>query len=95
MAKQRVHKNENKGFEGGRYARTEEELYKKVSCSSTSARPNPEGRVRRASSGWTQREGEAPTEADGSYRLRVGPRRLGQRGVQHLAWCSELIAGRR
>ena len=30
MAKQRVHKNENKGFEGGRYARTEEELYKKA-----------------------------------------------------------------
>jgi hypothetical protein len=30
MAKQRVHKNENKGFEGGQYARTEVELYKKA-----------------------------------------------------------------
>jgi hypothetical protein len=30
MAKQRIHKNENKGFEGGRYACTEEELYKKA-----------------------------------------------------------------
>jgi hypothetical protein len=26
----KIHKNENKGFEGGRYARTEEELYKKA-----------------------------------------------------------------
>jgi hypothetical protein len=30
MAKQRVHKNENKGFGGGRYAHTEQELYKKA-----------------------------------------------------------------
>jgi hypothetical protein len=33
MAKQIIHKihnNEIKGFEGGRYARTEEELYKKA-----------------------------------------------------------------
>ena len=30
MAKQKVHKNTNKDFEGGRYARTEEELYKKA-----------------------------------------------------------------
>jgi hypothetical protein len=30
MAKQRVHKNENKGFGGGRYARTEVELYRKA-----------------------------------------------------------------
>jgi hypothetical protein len=30
MEKQIIHKNENKGFEGGRYARTEEELYKKA-----------------------------------------------------------------
>jgi len=30
MAKQRVHKNENEGLEGSRYARTEEELFKKA-----------------------------------------------------------------
>jgi hypothetical protein len=30
MAKQRVHKNENKGLGGDRYARTEQELYKKA-----------------------------------------------------------------
>lgn len=26
----KIHKNENRRFEGGRYARTEEELYKKA-----------------------------------------------------------------
>jgi hypothetical protein len=30
MAKQKVHKNAIKDFEGGRYARTEEELHKKA-----------------------------------------------------------------
>ena len=30
MAKQKVHKNADKDFEGGQYARTEEELYKKA-----------------------------------------------------------------
>jgi hypothetical protein len=30
MAKQSVHNNKNKGFEGGQYARTEQELYKKA-----------------------------------------------------------------
>ena len=30
MAKQKVHKDGIKDFEGGRYARTEEELYKKA-----------------------------------------------------------------
>jgi hypothetical protein len=30
MAKQKIQKNANKDFEGGRYARTEDELYKKA-----------------------------------------------------------------
>jgi hypothetical protein len=30
MAKQRVHKNENKSSEGAQYARTEQELYRKA-----------------------------------------------------------------
>ncbi len=30
MTKQRVQKNKNEGFEGGRYARTERELHKKA-----------------------------------------------------------------
>jgi hypothetical protein len=30
MAKQKAHKNANRDFEGGRYARTEEELHKKA-----------------------------------------------------------------
>ena len=30
MAKQQLHKNADKDFEGGRYARTEEELHKKA-----------------------------------------------------------------
>jgi hypothetical protein len=30
MAKQRVHKDKNEGFEGGRYARTERELHQKA-----------------------------------------------------------------
>jgi hypothetical protein len=30
MAKQKVHKKANKDFEGGRYARTEEELYRRA-----------------------------------------------------------------
>jgi hypothetical protein len=30
MPKQSTHTNKNKGFEGGHYARTEEELYKKA-----------------------------------------------------------------
>jgi hypothetical protein len=30
MAKQRDRKNRNKGFGGGRYARTEQELYEKA-----------------------------------------------------------------
>jgi hypothetical protein len=30
ITKQKIQENENKGIEGGRYARTEEELYKKA-----------------------------------------------------------------
>jgi hypothetical protein len=30
MPKHSAHNNKNKGFEGGHYARTEEELYKKA-----------------------------------------------------------------
>jgi hypothetical protein len=30
MTKQRVYKNKNKGFGGGQYARSEQELYKKA-----------------------------------------------------------------
>jgi hypothetical protein len=30
MLKQKTHNNKNKGFEGGHYARSEEELYKKA-----------------------------------------------------------------
>ncbi len=30
MAKQKVHNKKNEGFEGGHYARTEEELYRKA-----------------------------------------------------------------
>jgi len=30
MPKQSTHSNKNKGFEGGHYARTEQELYKKA-----------------------------------------------------------------
>jgi len=45
MPKQSTH-NKNKGFEGGHYARTEQELYKKaISLSSRSARSKTDFRV--------------------------------------------------
>ena len=48
MAKQKVQKNANKDFEGGRYARTEEQLYKKAVMLLDKCKIEPVVRVRRA-----------------------------------------------